>query len=360
MTVGLMQRVCAGYRVPLFDLLASSIPDGLSLYAGDARDDEMIDRSQTPRAAKIHHARNLHLFSGNFYLCVQCDAVSWLKKTDPRALIMEANMRYPMSIAAAGWMRRRNRPVIGWGLGTGSTAGRLSRAFLSRFDALITYSTAGKQSYMNAGFPEENIFIAKNAAVSRPDRPMPPRKPDGFEGRPVVLYVGRLQKRKRLDLLMRACAAQPEAIRPILRIVGDGPVREELEREAASVFPETEFFGALYGDELLAQFDRADLFCLPGTGGLALQQAMASALPLIAAEADGTQADLVRPGNGRVVNPGDFEDLSSAVTAMLSDPVKLRKMGAESFRIVRDEINLEAMRDVFLTALEHVSKGRSR
>ena len=101
MTVGLMQRVCAGYRVPFFDLLARSIPDGLSLYAGDARGDEMIDGSQTPETAKLHHARNLHLFSGKYYLCVQTDALSWLRETDPRALIMEANMRYPMSAAAA-------------------------------------------------------------------------------------------------------------------------------------------------------------------------------------------------------------------------------------------------------------------
>ena len=74
---------------------------------------------------------------------------------------------------------------------------------------------------------------------------------------------------------------------------------------------------------------------------------MASALPLIAAEADGTQADLVRPGNGIQVRPGDQEELTAAITKMLADPRKLRTMGAESFRIVRDEINLEAMAAVF-------------
>ena len=79
---------------------------------------------------------------------------------------------------------------------------------------------------------------------------------------------------------------------------------------------------------------------------------MASALPLIAAEADGTQADLVRPDNGITVRPGDLNDLTDAVTRLLSDPVKLRKMGAESFRIVRDEINLEAMAAVFSEAVE--------
>ena len=360
MTVGLMQRVCASYRVPLFDILAESFPDGLSLFAGDPRPDEMIDHSRIPAKAELYRAHNLDLFSGRFRVCLQRNVLSWLRGTDPRVLIMEANMRYLLSPAAAAWMHRRKRPVIGWGLGTGSTGGILLRRHLAMFDAMITYSSAGKQSYISAGFPAERIFTACNAAAPRPNRPMPERLPDRYDVAPIVLYVGRLQKRKRLDLLMKACAAQPETLRPRLWIVGDGPIREELEAAAADLYPRTEFFGARYGDELTALFDRADLFCLPGTGGLALQQAMASALPLIAAEADGTQADLVRPENGIQVRPGDPDELSGAITRLLSDPVSLRKMGAESFRIVRDEINLEAMAAVFTDAAGYVIKNGRR
>ena len=356
MSVGLMQRVCAGYRVPLFDTLAEILPGGLSLYAGDPRPEEMIDQSQKVKKASFWHAENVHLFSGRFYLCIQRDVLTWLRQTDPQALIMEANMRYLRGKDAAAWMHRRGRPVIGWGLGTGSTGGVLLKQHLKLYDALITYSSSGKESYISAGFPEDRIFIACNAAAPRPTRPMPERLSDAFDGSPIVLYVGRLQPRKRLDLLMRACAAQPPELRPRLWIIGDGPIRGELEKTAESVYPQTEFFGALYGDELTAHFDRADLFCLPGTGGLALQQAMASALPLIAAEADGTQADLVRPGNGIQVTPGDLDELTAAITKMLSDPGKLRKMGEESFRIVREEINLEAMADVFAHAVAYVQR----
>ena len=356
MSIGLMQRVCAGYRVPLFDLLADTLPGGLALYAGDPRPDEMIDQSRRPERAVYSHAQNRHLFHGRFYLCLQTDVLGWLEKTDPQVLIMEANMRYLNSPAAARWMHQRNRPVIGWGLGTGSVGGALQKRFLKMFDAMITYSSAGKESYCRAGFPAERVFIACNAAAPRPERPMPVRPQDRYDGRPVVLYVGRLQKRKRLDLLMQACAALPDELHPRLWIIGDGPIREELEAAAAKEYPETEFFGALYGEELTAHFDRADLFCLPGTGGLALQQAMASALPLIAAEADGTQADLVRPDNGIQVAPGDLAELTAALTTMLADPVRLRKMGEESFRIVRDEINLEAMADVFGKAVSFVQK----
>lgn len=351
-----MQRVCAGYRVPLFDLLADSFDGGLQLYAGDPRPDEMIDLSRIPERAVFHRAQNLHLFSGKYYLCIQRDALHWLRNCDPDVLIMEANMRYPMSAAAAGQMHRLGRPVIGWGLGTGSTGGPLLQKHLRNYDALITYSSAGKQAYTAAGFPEERIFIACNAAAPQPDRPMPERPADRYDGAPIVLYVGRLQQRKRLDLLMQACAAQSENFRPRLWIVGDGPIRAELESAAEKIYPQTEFFGALYGEELTARFDRADLFCLPGTGGLALQQAMASALPLIAGEADGTQEDLVRPENGISVKPGSLPDLTRALSSLLADPVRLRIMGKESFRIVREEINLEAMADIFVRAVDFVRK----
>ena len=135
-------------------------------------------------------------------------------------------------------------------------------------------------------------------------------------------------------------------------IVGDGPERAKLEALAAEICPAAVFTGALYGDALDEQFRAADLFVLPGTGGLAIQQAMSFGLPVIAAEADGTQADLVRPANGWQVATGDIAALSQALDEALSDPSRLRRMGAESYRIVAEEINLDKMVSVFVQALK--------
>jgi glycosyltransferase involved in cell wall biosynthesis len=139
-------------------------------------------------------------------------------------------------------------------------------------------------------------------------------------------------------------------------VVGEGPQREALESLAAEVHPNTRFFGELRGAELEALFAAADVFALPGTGGLAVQQAMAHALPVIAAEGDGTLDDLVRPDNGWRVIPGDEADLRLALGEALADPGRLRRMGRESYRIVREEVNLEAMVAAFVNALEAVMK----
>jgi len=144
------------------------------------------------------------------------------------------------------------------------------------------------------------------------------------------------------------------APRPRLVIVGDGPERGDLEQVARQVYPSAQFIGAKHGAELKPYFAGADLFVLPGTGGLAVQEAMSHGLPVIVAKGDGTQDDLVRPGNGWQVPPGNYDALVSTMRQALSDTGRLREMGKESFRIVSEEINLEKMVEVFVEALDSV------
>jgi len=173
-----------------------------------------------------------------------------------------------------------------------------------------------------------------------------------------VLFTGRLQARKRVDLLLGACAALPPDRKPRLLIVGDGPERPALQNLAGQIYPCAEFTGALFDDELKPYLELADLFVLPGTGGLAVQQAMSAALPVIVAEADGTQADLVRPENGWLVRPGDLAGLTAILAEALGDLPRLRQMGLASHKIVRDEINLEAMVAAFGRAVACVLGGK--
>jgi glycosyltransferase involved in cell wall biosynthesis len=167
--------------------------------------------------------------------------------------------------------------------------------------------------------------------------------------------VGRLQARKRLDQLFKACASLPGEIKPRLLVVGDGPARELFERQAQEDYPQAEFLGARHGAELNEIFAQADLFVLPGTGGLAVQQAMSHGLPVIVAQGDGTQEDLARPENGWLVPPDDLEALASALKEALSDAARLRRMGAEAYRITVEEINLEAMVGAFIQALNETA-----
>ncbi len=364
--LALQQRVLPTYRAPLFDALAQNCAGGLSVFAGQPQAGEQIASADRLQISQFVPAQNRHFLQvgSPFYQCWQPGILDWLEDWQPEALIVEANSRYRSTPGAVRWMHARGRPVLGWGLGApplhGSLASWRRRArqkFLAALDGVIAYSQRGADEYRALGFPPERVFVAPNAAALRPVSP-PPARPPTFAARPVVLFVGRLQARKRLDNLLHACAALPVELQPRLQIVGDGPARLELESLAQRVYTQAEFSGARYGDELAGIFTAADLFVLPGTGGLAVQQAMSYGLPVIVAEGDGTQDDLVRPENGWRIPADNLEALKNALQAALTDAGRLRLMGAESYRIVAEEANLERMVQAFLQALAAVKTLR--
>ena len=334
----------------------------MSLFAGMAREEESVKAGKL-QIANYKLGENVHLFGGAFYLCYQKEFLNWLADWNPNALIMEANPRYLATSSAVKWMHARGRKVIGWGLGApppsprwgtppifekhwGRRRGVWSR-FVNQFDAMLSYSQRGADEYAALGFPREKIFVAHNSVAPKP-MTTPDLRPSTFD-RPSIIFVGRLQARKRVDWLLSACAEMEFS--PRLVIVGDGPEREKLQALAKEVYPAAEFVGAKHGAELTPYFSQADLFVLPGTGGLAVQEAMAHGLPIIVAKGDGTQDDLVRAGNGWQIPPEDYGALVRVTREALSDVSRLRKMGAESLRIVTEEINIEKMVESFVRAL---------
>jgi glycosyltransferase involved in cell wall biosynthesis len=324
-----------------------------------------LDPRRTPSAVpslSLFFTNNHHFRtpSSPFYLCWQAGLIKWLAYEQPDVLIVEANPRLRSTPAAIHWMQARRRPVIGWGLGAPAPRGSLAGwrkgswpRFLKQFDALIAYSSLGADQYHRQGFPTQRIFVAPNAVTHRPDSP-PPDRPPTLDGPPTILFVGRLQERKRIDILLRAAASLPAAIRPRLQVVGDGPARDGLRALAKQIYPAAEFPGERTGSDLEPYLAAADLFVLPGTGGLAVQQAMAYGLPVIAAQGDGTLDALVCPANGWRVPPGDLSALSDTLRVALNDIPHLRRMGAESYRLVAEEVNLEIMVNAFVSALAAV------
>ena len=354
--IGLQQRVLPDYRVGFFDGLAARCPDGLTVAAGEPRPAEEIMSAAGLGAARWERLRNVHLLAGPVYLCLQPGLRRWLEAWDPRVLIVEANPRYLSNWGAAAWMRARGRPVVGWGLGAPGVEGPAKfvwQAWARRLDGAIAYSRRGAAEFARAGLSQERVWIAPNAVSAAPG-PIARREPTA-ERAARVIYVGRLQARKRVDLLLEAAASLDPP--PEVWIVGDGPARKDLEGKATSLKVHSRFYGSLQGAALEALLDEADLFVLPGTGGLAVQQAMARGLPVIAAEGDGTQEDLVSPENGWLVPPGDGRALAESLREALADPRRLRVMGEASHRLARERFNLDAMVDVFVRALYEIGGG---
>jgi len=141
-------------------------------------------------------------------------------------------------------------------------------------------------------------------------------------GETLVGYVGRLATEKRVDRL--GVLAGMDGVR--LVVVGDGPHRRTLERN----LPGATFLGWQDGDGLADVFAALDVFVHTGTAetfGQTLQEAMASAVPVVAPAAGGP-LDLVVPGrNGLLYSPEDDADLRRCVQALVDDPARRQWMG---------------------------------
>ena len=127
----------------------------------------------------------------------------------------------------------------------------------------------------------------------------------------LLLYVGRLAPEKDIGLLKEAFG-KVSGIR--LAIVGDGPARADLEREFAGT--PTVFTGLLQGDDLAAAYASADVFVFPSTTdtlGMAMLEALASGLPVVAARSGGSSEVVGDGESGLLYEPGSAASFVAAV-----------------------------------------------
>ena len=142
----------------------------------------------------------------------------------------------------------------------------------------------------------------------------------------IAAYVGRLAAEKGLDTILAAmqrAASRPPGQRPriIFAFAGDGPYAAQC-RAAAPPPPLAQFVGRLEGRELSEFFASADVFLFPSTTdtfGNVLLEAMASGLPVIAAESGPTR-ELLECGGGVLVPARDADALLAKIDTLAADP----------------------------------------
>ena len=128
---------------------------------------------------------------------------------------------------------------------------------------------------------------------------------------PLFLYVGRLSAEKDIVRLKEIFSAVPGAR---LAIIGDGPLRSDLERQFEGTA--TVFTGYMQGIELASAYASADMFVLPSrteTLGLVLLEAMAAGCPVVACRAGGVP-DAVKDGEtGFLFDPDENASFGATV-----------------------------------------------
>jgi glycosyltransferase involved in cell wall biosynthesis len=182
-----------------------------------------------------------------------------------------------------------------------------------------------------------------------------------------ALCVASLREKKGHRVLFEALASNSPALDRIeLDLVGDGPLRKELETVAdrLGLSSRIRFHGDLTELAVTKMLQQADLFVLPSvierngdTEGIpvALMEAMATGLPVVASRLTGVP-ELVRDGEtGLTADPGDVQGLANKIMELLGDPGEAIARAASARALVEREFSLQSssMRLVTLFAGEH-------
>ncbi len=159
--------------------------------------------------------------------------------------------------------------------------------------------------------------------------------------KPTILYIGRVDPEKSLDILMKAfikvVKKVPEAQ---LVIVGDGTMRPKLEKmaEDAGIRESVVFTGRVIGNDLPQLYRTGDVFAITSkteTQSIVLLEAMATGLPAVAVKA-GAVPELVHNGeNGYLCEADDVDGVAKGLTKILEDDELRAEMSKKSQEMIR-------------------------
>lgn len=173
---------------------------------------------------------------------------------------------------------------------------------------------------------------------------------------PTVLFVGRHEPRKGLEVLLRALETVPGDIRAW--IVGTGPQTEAL--KASYGDPRIEWLGRIRDDELARRWRAASVYCAPSLGGesfgVVLLESMAAGTPVIASNIDGYRL-VARDKLDSILTPaGDVEALAKALNRVLTEPDLAAELRAEGTKRA-NEYSFDALATLYAQRYERLLKS---
>lgn len=174
-----------------------------------------------------------------------------------------------------------------------------------------------------------------------------------------VLFVGRLVEKKGLIHLIEAVRGIDDS-KVELRVVGDGPLRTELEAAASGL--NVTFLGALGRQQLAAEYGSAAVAAFPSVlaasgdqDGLpvALLEAMSTGAPVVVSDLPGLAEAVVDGVSGRVVQPGSASELAASIRELLANADLRERLGSGASHRA-DEYSVESIGRRYVALLDEI------
>ena len=168
-----------------------------------------------------------------------------------------------------------------------------------------------------------------------------------------ILFVGRLVEKKGAAYLIRAFAKVrghvPDAE---LAIVGDGPLRTELELLASDLHTPVEFLGVLSSEQVKHQMDQASVFCLPSVTatngdaegfGMGILEAQACGVPVVTSALGGATEGIADGRTGFKFREAEHEALAIKLLQLLTDVSILTHFSSTAVEFVKSQFSLRKL-----------------
>ncbi len=369
--VAVLYRVIQHWRAPMFKRISDIDDLDLCVYYGaDFEGTKVVSGKDfnfnTKKLRTIKITKKAGSSSGRMmpycpFLFLQ------LIKDHPDVIVSEGASNFANAMQGFLYAKLFRKKFIWWGLG------RLRDKFYEKSrkndfinhierkcDAQLCYSSYAKEYYNYIGIPDKKIFVAVNVVDT--DRIAARRASEQFKNAKsikhpfTVLFVGALEPNKKVDMLLRAFGKFVEKRSDAqLEIVGTGSSFNSLKQQKEELNIKNVTFHGQVIEGLETYYAKADVFVLPGLGGLAISEAMAYGLPVIASVGDGCEVDLIKNTENGFRNPKlNEDDIVNYLCQMYDNPDLLEGMKKKSLEIIKQEHNVHTYINAISRAIHYV------
>jgi colanic acid/amylovoran biosynthesis glycosyltransferase len=220
-----------------------------------------------------------------------------------------------------------------------------------------------RRKLLAQGFPDEKIVVHYTGVDTTVFRPA------STERDPVILFVGRLVERKGAEYLIRAAAElQGELPEAELVLIGDGPLRANLEKEAKISLRRYRFLGVRSPEEVREWMNRASVFCGPSIRlrsgeeeafGMVYAEAQAMGKPVVAFDSGGISEVVCHGRTGFLAPERDWRALAKHLSVLLKDADLRKRFGLAGRERVILEFDLNQRTKVLETIYNEVSNRKA-
>ena len=216
----------------------------------------------------------------------------------------------------------------------------VSRWVFHRADRVIALSKSWAEVIRELA-PQAKIVVVANPGPA----PKINATPAG-QRRAIILYAGKLERRKGYDDLLRAMPRILNYV-PKTKLIFAGHGEIEAAKYLTyqlSIYDNVEFVGWVRGDRKDELFRQARVFCLPSYGEgvpMALLEAMSSGTPSVVTPVGGIPDIIIHNNNGLLIEPGSVEQIAEAILSIMIDNVLANKLAVNALFTIKEKYSLD-------------------